>query len=212
MLQLDNACMSLGNRHWTFDISLQTHGVHALLGRSGSGKSTLLNLIGGFLLPDEGDLQWQGDSLLPLQPDQRPITTLFQQHNLFEHLSVWKNLALGICPTLRVNADQHTQIATALSDVGLAGLEQKMPGQLSGGEQQRVALARCMLRRKPVLLLDEPFSALDATTRHEMVALLKRLINTHQPCVLMITHDESDAKALGADILDMHSDRVVFRS
>ena len=212
MLRLDNACLSLGSRHWTFDISLQTHGVHALLGRSGSGKSTLLNLIGGFLLPDQGDIQWQGDSLLPLQPDQRPITTLFQQHNLFEHLSVWKNVALGICPTLRVDAEHRTLIATALSDVGLAGFEQKMPGQLSGGEQQRVALARCMLRRKPLLLLDEPFSALDATTRHEMIALLKQLINNYQPCVLMITHDESDAQALGANILDMHSDRVLFRS
>ena len=127
MLHLDNASLSLGERHWTFDISLQTHGVHALLGRSGSGKSTLLNLIGGFLLPDEGDIQWQGDSLLSLQPDERPITTLFQQHNLFEHLTVWKNVALGICPTLRVDAEQRTQIATALSDVGLAGFEQKMP-------------------------------------------------------------------------------------
>ena len=212
MLHLDNARLSLGNRHWTFDIKLQTHGVHALLGRSGSGKSTLLNLVGGFLLPDKGDIQWQGDSLLPLQPDQRPVTTLFQQHNLFEHLSVWKNVALGICPTLRVNAEQRTQIASVLSDVGLAGFEQKMPGQLSGGEQQRVALARCMLRRKPLLLLDEPFSALDATTRHEMIALLKQLIKTHQPCVLMITHDESDAQALDARILAMHSDRVEFRS
>ena len=211
MLHIDNAGLSLGNRHWTFDISLHTHGVYALLGRSGSGKSSLLNLIGGFLQPLKGDIQWQGNSLLTLQPDQRPVTTLFQQHNLFEHLSVWKNVALGICPTLRVDATQHTQIVTALSDVGLAGFEQKMPGQLSGGEQQRVALARCMLRRKPVLLLDEPFSALDATTRFEMIALLKELIRHHRPCVLMITHDESDAQALGASILDMHSDRVVFR-
>ena len=212
MLHLDNASLSLGERHWTFDISLQTHGVHALLGRSGSGKSTLLNLIGGFLLPDKGDIQWQGDSLLSLQPDERPITTLFQQHNLFEHLTVWKNVALGICPTLRVDAEQRTQIATALSDVGLAGFEQKMPGQLSGGEQQRVALARCMRRRKPLLFLDEPVSALDATTRYEMIALLKQLINNYQPCVLMITHDESDAQALGAFVLDMHGDRVSFRS
>ena len=211
MLRLDKASLTLGTRHWTFDISLHTHGVHALLGRSGSGKSTLLNLIGGFLQPHAGDIQWQGDSLLELQPDQRPVTTLFQQNNLFEHLSVWKNVALGICPTLRVEPVQRTQITTALSDVGLAGFEQKMPGQLSGGEQQRVALARCMLRRKPVLLLDEPFSALDATTRFEMIALLKQLIEQYQPCVLMITHDEGDAQALDASILDMHSDHVVYR-
>ena len=137
---------------------------------------------------------------------------LYSQYNLFEHLSVWKNVALGICPTLRVDAEQCTQIASALTEVGLAEFEPKMPRQLSGGEQQRVALARCLLRRKPVLLLDEPFSALDSTTRQEMITLLKQLIKNHQPCVLIITHDESDVQALDAHILDMHSDHVVFRN
>jgi len=96
MLRLDNTCLSLGQRRWTFDLSLDTHGVYALVGRSGSGKSTLLNLIGGFLQPDTGDIKWKDKTLLMLQPDQRPVTTLFQQHNLFDHLSVWKNAqALG---------------------------------------------------------------------------------------------------------------------
>jgi len=211
MLQLDNTCLSLGQRRWTFDVSLDTHGVYALVGRSGSGKSTLLNLIGGFLQPDTGDIKWKDESLLMLQPDQRPVTTLFQQHNLFDHLSVWKNVAIGISPSLSIDTLQKEHIASVLDDVGLAGHEHKMPGQLSGGEQQRVALARCMLRRKPLLLLDEPFSALDATTRHEMISLLKRLIERLEPCVLMITHDENDAQALGASLLDMHRDRVAFR-
>ena len=211
MLRLDNTCLSLGQRRWTFDLSLDTHGVYALVGRSGSGKSTLLNLIGGFLQPDTGDIKWKDESLLMLQPDQRPVTTLFQQHNLFDHLSVWKNVAIGISPSLSIDTVQKEHIASALNDVGLAGHEHKMPGQLSGGEQQRVALARCMLRRKPLLLLDEPFSALDATTRHEMISLLRRLIEQHEPCVLMITHDENDAQALGASLLDMHNDRVAFR-
>ncbi|MFK8083017.1 MAG: ATP-binding cassette domain-containing protein [Granulosicoccus sp.] len=211
MLSLDNASLSLADRHWQFSFSLQTHGAYALLGRSGSGKSTLLNLIGGFIQPDSGDILWNGQSLVPLQPAQRPITTLFQQHNLFNHLSVWKNIALGIAPNLSLSASDRQRISSVLNDVGLAKYDNKKPPQLSGGEQQRVALARCLLRQKPVLLLDEPFSALDATTRSEMIQLLKELIGKYKPCVIMITHDQQDATALNASILDMQTNKVVLR-
>ncbi len=212
MLQLTNASLTLGDRNWIFDITLQTHGVHALLGRSGSGKSTLLNLVGGFLQPDKGDIKWNGQSVLPLQPAERPVTTLFQQNNLFNHLSVQKNIALGISPKLQLSADDHERIDAVISDVGLAGYANKRPGQLSGGEQQRVALARCMVRKMPILLLDEPFSALDATTRKEMIDLLCQLITDHKPCVIMITHDADDAQALEATVLDMQHNQVVIRS
>lgn len=211
MLHLDNTSLALGDRHWTFNITLQTHGVYALLGRSGSGKSTLLNLVGGFAQPDSGDIQWQEQSLLPLQPAQRPVTTLFQHNNLFDHLSVWKNIALGISASLKLSESQHAQIESVLASVGLAGFGQKKPGQLSGGEQQRVALARCMLRHQPMLLLDEPFSALDATTRKEMIALLRQVIDSYKPCVIMITHDEEDASALDASVLDMQDNGVSLR-
>lgn len=209
MLTLDNASLSLGDRQWNFNITLETHGIYALLGRSGSGKSTLLNLVGGFMQPDQGDIQWQHESLLKMEPAQRPVTTLFQHDNLFNHLSVWKNIALGIAPTLKVTASQREQIQQVLVDVGLAGFDSKTPDQLSGGEQQRVALARCLLRRKPLLLLDEPFSALDATTRAEMTSLLAELVKAYQPCVIMITHDPADAKALNAQRLHMQHDKVV---
>jgi len=211
MLTLDNVELRLADRYWRFSITLQTHGVYALLGRSGSGKSTMLNLIGGFTQADKGDIRWNGDSLLHLQPAQRPVTTLFQQHNLFNHLPVWKNIALGIAPNLKLSDAARKQISVVLHDVGLANHENKRPTELSGGEQQRVALARCLLRRKPVLLLDEPFSALDTTTRKEMILLLRELIVEYEPCVIMITHDQDDARALGASILDMQSDRVRLR-
>lgn len=211
MLSLDNVSLSLADRQWHFTIKLDTHGVYALLGRSGSGKSTLLNLIGGFMQPDSGDIHWNNQSLLALEPAHRPVTTLFQQHNLFNHLSVWKNIALGIAPDLKLSQQAREQLAKVLIDVGLAGYDNKKPTMLSGGEQQRVALARCLLRRKPVLLLDEPFSALDSTTRKEMIALLRILISEYKPCVVMITHDEDDAVALNASILDMQSDQVVLR-
>lgn len=211
MLSLDNVSLSLADRQWHFTIKLDTHGVYALLGRSGSGKSTLLNLIGGFMQPDSGDIHWNKLSLLGLEPAHRPVTTLFQQHNLFNHLSIWKNIALGIAPDLRLTQQAREQLAKVLIDVGLEGYDNKKPTMLSGGEQQRVALARCLLRRKPVLLLDEPFSALDSTTRKEMIALLRTLISEYKPCVVMITHDEDDAVALNASILDMQSDKVVLR-
>jgi len=208
MLKLDNIALSLGNRHWTFNLSLQTHGVHALLGKSGSGKSTLLNLIGGFTTPDSGDIFWKGESLSGKAPSDRPITTLFQQHNLFDHLNVWKNIALGVAPDLKLNNEQKALVPEILSRVGLTGYEDKSPTQLSGGEQQRVALARCLLRRKPILLLDEPFSALDSTTRAEMLQLLQQILKAYQPCVIMITHDKDDAKAMGAHVLMMDQDGI----
>lgn len=208
MLLLDQAHLSLGERHWTFNIGLQPSCTYALIGRSGSGKSTLLNLIGGFIQPDSGDISWQNQSLLQTQPAQRPITTLFQQNNLFEHLSVWQNIALGIAPNLRLSSDNILRVDTVIKHIGLDGYAEKRPPQLSGGEQQRVALARCLLRRKPILLLDEPFSALDATTRKEMIELLHTVISDIQPLVIMITHDEDDAKALDAQILNMQNTAV----
>ncbi|NND89956.1 MAG: ATP-binding cassette domain-containing protein [Granulosicoccus sp.] len=209
MLQLEQVLISLGKRHWEFDLTLQTHGVHALLGRSGSGKSTFLNLVAGFMQPDSGDIRWQGQSLLALAPDRRPVTTLFQQKNLFNHLTVEQNIGLGIHPGLKLSKTEARSITEVLDDVGLQGFERKLPGTLSGGEQQRVALARCLLRRRPILLLDEPFSALDTVTRQEMIMLLSDVIAAYRPCVVMVTHDEEDAVAMQASILRMSDDRIL---
>lgn len=209
MLTLDNLQITLGEKQWHFDIRLDTKGVYTLLGRSGSGKSTLMNLIGGFSSPQSGDIRWNHDSIVHLPPSVRPITTLFQQHNLFDHLTVWQNIGLGIAPNLRLSEDQRSSIRHVLTNVGLAGFDNKRPDSLSGGEKQRVALARCLLRKQPVLLLDEPFSALDGTTRSSMIDLLRDLIEDFKPCVIMITHDVQDATALDAAILTMADGTVL---
>lgn len=209
MLTLDNLQITLGDRQWHFDIQLATEGVYTLLGRSGSGKSTLMNLIGGFVSPTAGDIRWNNESIVHWKPSERPVTTLFQQHNLFDHLTVWQNIGLGIAPDLRLDPIQQSRITDVLANVGLAGYDEKRPGSLSGGEQQRVALARCLLRRQPLLLLDEPFSALDGTTRISMIDLLRNLIDDFKPCVIMITHDKQDAIALNADILTMTNGTVL---
>lgn len=211
VLKLEQVSQTLGERQWHLDIELDSHGVYALMGRSGSGKSTLLNIIAGFMAPDAGDVSWSGQSLLTLEPADRPITTLFQSNNLFSHLSVLQNIGLGIRADLKLDKDARDMITDVLSDVGLQGFEAKHPGQLSGGEQQRVALARCLLRKQPVLLLDEPFSALDATTRQEMVDLLQALIQRFSPCVIMVTHDLADVDAMKARELRMQDGRLSLR-
>ena len=208
MLLLDKATVSYAEKQWLFDLQLQTNGVYVLAGRSGSGKSTLLNLLGGFSSLESGDIQWNGESIIKLSPAQRPITTLFQQNNLFNHLTVYKNIALGIAPNLKLTEIMKADIVNVLDNVGLAGFEHKYPQQISGGEQQRVALARCLLRRKPVLLLDEPFSALDSTTRAQMLSLLNNIIREFSPCVVMITHDQRDADSMDATLMQMHEDHI----
>lgn len=198
MLILDNLTLSLGSNRYCFNLQASADRVSAILGKSGSGKSTLLNVIAGFLHAESGALLWQQESLLNVPANQRPVTTLFQQHNLFTHLSVEQNVGLGISPYLKLNKQDSKNISLALEEVGLEGYATRRANKLSGGEQQRVALARCLLRDQPILLLDEPFSALDESTRHEMIELTQNVIREHQLCVVMVTHNKDDASMLDA--------------
>jgi len=208
MLKLDNACTTLGAQSWVFNANLAAGKRYAIFGRSGSGKSTLLNCIAGFLPLTSGDIKWNTTSLTPLPPNERPITTLFQQHNLFAHLTVADNIGLGINPALKLTTQDRAEVDEVLEKSGLGGFQQKRPPALSGGEQQRVALARCLLRKKPILLLDEPFSALDDETRATMINLLTKVIENINPCVLMVTHDETDASAIDARPLWLRDGRI----
>ncbi len=173
----------------------------ALMGASGSGKSTILNLIAGFLAPDHGDVRFDGVSLLGVKPAARPLTYLFQAHNLFPHLSVRQNLAIGLHPGMRLTADQHDAVDRALEWVSLRALAHRKPPSLSGGQQQRAALARCLARNRPLLLLDEPFSGLDDALRAEMLALIAALQKERSLTVLITTHQRRDAEALGAGVV-----------
>jgi thiamine transport system ATP-binding protein len=200
----------LGEQQFCYDLQIPLGQVVAIMGASGSGKSTLLNLLAGFIQPQTDAAQiLLGDQRVDqLDPAQRPVTSLFQEHNLFAHMSVFNNLALGIRPSLRLTADETDQVEIALDQVGLKGLGSRLPKQLSGGQRQRVALGRALVRRKPLLLLDEPFSALDPALRQEMVALVKGLSQQHQLTVLLVTHEPKDALELAETVVFIADGRV----
>ncbi|SEM59205.1 thiamine transport system ATP-binding protein [Gemmobacter aquatilis] len=162
----------------------------AVIGPSGAGKSTLLGAIAGFVPLTSGAIRWQGARIDGLAPGARPLSMLFQDQNLFPHLSVAQNLGLGLDPSLR--RVDWAAVETALERVGLAGLGARRPGQLSGGQASRAALARALLRARPVLLLDEPFAALGPALKAEMLALVEELAGA--ALVLMVTHDPTDAQ------------------
>jgi thiamine transport system ATP-binding protein len=178
----------------SFDLAVEEGEWLAVIGPSGAGKSTLLNLVAGFETPRAGRVLIGGADMASLPPAARPVTTLFQDHNLFPHLTVLRNVGLGLDPRLRLTAADRARIGAALAELGLAGLEERLPGQLSGGERQRVALARALVRAKPVLLLDEPFAALGPGQKKELLQQVQRLRRARGLTIVMVTHDVGDVR------------------
>nr|WP_229583133.1 ATP-binding cassette domain-containing protein [Paracoccus sp. S-4012] len=166
----------------------------AVMGPSGSGKTTLLSLVAGFLTPTRGRILWDGRDLGPLPPGARPVSILFQDQNLFPHLTAAQNVGLGLRPDLRLSPAQRHSVEGALAAVGLEGLGARRPAQLSGGQQGRVALARVLLRERPLLLLDEAFAALGPALKDEMLDLVGSIADRSGATVLMVTHDPADAR------------------
>jgi thiamine transport system ATP-binding protein len=194
MLTLERVVLQQDDFRLTADWQVAAGERVALIGPSGAGKSTLLMALAGFLAPTQGRILWQGRDLAGVSAGDRPLTVLFQDQNLFPHLTLAQNLGLGLSPTLRLTPAQGAQIETTLNQVGLKGLAARKPGQLSGGQQGRAALARALLRARPVLLLDEPFAALGPALKAEMLDLLDEVATATGAAVLMVTHDPSDAK------------------
>ncbi len=181
------------------DFSLAEGTRAAIIGPSGGGKSTLLSLIAGFDLPDKGRVLWDGEDMGLLAPGKRPIAVLFQDNNIFPHLDILTNVALGASPRAWPAAAAMERAREALSQVGLAGFEGRKPGVLSGGQQSRAALARILVTERPVVLMDEPFAALGPAMRAEMLELVVRLLP--EATILMVTHDPEDAKRFATQVL-----------
>jgi thiamine transport system ATP-binding protein len=177
-----------------FDLAVGAGEFLALIGPSGAGKSTLLSLIAGFDRPESGRILIDGTDITRRRPAERPVTLLFQDHNLFAHLPIADNVGLGIDPGLRLDRAGREQVETALAEVGLAGMGARRPGQLSGGERQRAALALALVRNRPILMLDEPFAALGPALRREMLDLVGRIRRARGLTVLLVSHQPADAR------------------
>jgi thiamine transport system ATP-binding protein len=166
----------------------------ALIGPSGGGKSTALDIIAGFVDAD-ADVAIDGRDISALPPAARPASMLFQEHNLFPHLSALENVALGADPSWQPGRAARAKANEALEAVGLGGLGLRKPAELSGGQRSRAALARALIRARPVLLLDEPFAALGPGMRRDMLALVRSLQARAGTTVVLVTHDPDEARA-----------------
>ena len=190
MLEIDALTFAHDGQNAPYSFSLHTAPgeIVGISGESGAGKSTLLDLIAGFLTPSTGRILLDKKDLTPLAPEHRPVATLFQSDNLFDHMSVGANLSLAR-PKGRLPAPE---LDAALTAVELGGYAHRRASTLSGGQKQRVALARCLLLDRPVLLLDEPFSALDGDTAAGTRALVRDLVSRHGWHTLLVSHLEDD--------------------
>lgn len=201
MLRFDKVAARQGQHQLSADFAVGDTGITAVIGPSGAGKSTLLSLIAGFLEPVAGRVTWQDDDLRHLPPGQRPVSIVFQDNNLFPHLDARRNVALGVAPNLRLSPDQAAAVDAVLARVGLQGKENRRPAALSGGEQGRVALARALVRDRPIVLLDEPFAALGPALKAEMLDLVQETLVQDDRTVLMVTHDPADARRVAAETI-----------
>jgi thiamine transport system ATP-binding protein len=179
----------------------------ALLGPSGAGKSTLLMGLAGFIAPSAGRILWQGQDLAALSPAQRPVSILFQDQNLFPHLSVAQNLGLAINPRLRLSATDLARVKAVLHRLGLHGMGARKPASLSGGQLGRAALGRVLLQARPLLLLDEPFAALGPALKADLLGLVTELAAENATTVVLVTHDPADARRF-ADVVGLVHDGV----
>lgn len=182
----------------------------AVLGPSGAGKSTLLSLTAGFLHPDSGTITIDGTQHTHTVPASRPISMLFQENNLFTHLTVRQNIGLGLHPGLKLTPEQRERLSNIAWHMGIGDLLDRLPDALSGGQRQRVALARCLVREKPLLLLDEPFSALDPALRLEMLALLESLCDRQHMTLVMVSHSLEDARRIASRSIVVAQGHIIW--
>lgn len=209
MIRLDDVRFRYEEMEMRFDAAFPRGSFTAVIGPSGGGKSTLLNLIAGFEAPEQGRVLIGGEDVTALPPDRRPVSMIFQDNNVFAHLDLWQNVALGVSPSLRLDAEQKKRVDAALAEVGLGALMHRKPGEVSGGERQRVAVARALVRDRPVLLLDEPFAALGPAMRRDMLDLVKAMSEARGLTVVMVTHQPEDALAAATHTAYLENGRIL---
>lgn len=209
MLKFNNVRIQLGEFQLAADFSLTAGARAAVIGPSGAGKSTLLGAVAGFVPCAAGSIEWSGQDITNADPGTRPLSMLFQDNNLFPHLTVSQNVGLGVRPNLKLTTDEQARVTEAISRVGLAGFEARKPGELSGGQQSRAALARVLVRERPLIVLDEPFAALGPALRNEMLDLVQALVTETSATLLMVTHAPEDVARIATDVLFVDAGQVI---
>jgi thiamine transport system ATP-binding protein len=207
-VRVEAVAFGYGDVAFSFDADFPGGRITAVMGPSGSGKSTLLNLVAGFETPQSGRVLIGDADVTHTLPAERPVSMVFQENNLFSHLSVERNVGLGRAPNLKLSASDREAVAAALARTGLSGKEKRLPRELSGGERQRVALARVLVRERPVLLLDEPFASLGPALRQDMLELVADLQEERRMTVLFVTHHPEDARRLADHVVFLENGRV----
>ncbi|WP_332849179.1 ABC transporter ATP-binding protein [Bacillus sp. FJAT-42315] len=179
-----------------------------LLGPSGCGKTTILRSIGGFVTPQKGQILIDNEDISQYTPEKRPTAMVFQSYNLWPHMNIYNNLAFSMKLKKMKKEEIRERVQWALKLVHLEGMETKFPAELSGGQQQRIALARALLLDPKVLLLDEPFSALDAKLRHELREQLREIQAIQNLTMIFVTHDQEEALAISDRIAVMNKGNI----
>jgi ABC-type sugar transport system ATPase subunit len=214
ILRVANISKSYGTHEVLRDVALSVGEGETLsiLGRSGCGKTTLLKIVAGLVDAGHGDIHLKGERINDMPVAQRNIVYIYQEPLLFPHLSVFENIAFGLRVRKREEGSVRSETGRMLDDLDLASHAGKMPHQLSGGQRQRVAFGRAIIINPSVLLLDEPFSNLDAETRASMQILFKRLADTYRIASVFVTHDLKEAILLGDTIAYMEEGRLIHFS
>jgi sulfate transport system ATP-binding protein len=209
-IEVRNVSKRFGSFQALEDVSLDVDGgaLTALLGPSGSGKSTLLRIIAGLEWPDSGEIRLAGEDATPLTTQQRGVGFVFQHYAAFKHMSVRENVAFGLKVRKRPKDEVRARVDELLELVQLQGFGDRYPAQLSGGQRQRMALARALAPEPKVLLLDEPFGALDARVRAELRVWLRRLHDETHTTTVFVTHDQEEAMDVADSVVVMNKGRV----
>ena len=196
MLQVKNLFVDLGGFRLTADFEIERGSLISIVGPSGAGKSTILNALAGFIPLTSGVIKWNGSDITKLDPGLRPLSILFQDYNLFSHLTVKDNIAIGLRPNLKLDDLETEMVNSVIEEVGLSKFKFIKPFQLSGGQRTRVSLARSIVRSKPILLLDEAFSGLGPALRSEMIKLIKYKSIKEGITLIMVSHHIIDSIVL----------------
>lgn len=206
VLQLKNINKYFGKSHVIKNVNLSFERGHFItfLGPSGCGKTTLLRMIAGFYEPDEGEILLNGKNVEKIPPYGRNTSMVFQEYALFPHMNVFDNVSYGLKVKKVPKDEMIKRVEDALELMQLKGMEKRFPNQMSGGQQQRIAIARSLLLKPSLLLLDEPFSALDAKIRQQMREELKKIQSDLGITVVFVTHDQEEAMSLSHRIVVMN--------